>query len=140
MNTVDMFICLYSVASKGPIWKPNQFHGYSYVAIPDDDGRVHVAMPPPEYGGAASLTVLAEDHLPAVAGVIESDTFWEQVEEEGGEPFLSFNVDLKEGEIGPPDGNGDGFNLGWLMAGGGGALVLAALASAVVINRARGRL
>jgi hypothetical protein len=120
--------------------EPNQFHGYSYVAVPDDDGRVHVSMPPPEYGGTASLTALADGYLPAVVGVIETETFWEEAEEAAWEPFLSFDVDMERGELGPSgEDDGGGFDIGWLLlAGGGGVLVLAGLASAAVARRSGG--
>jgi hypothetical protein len=97
-------------------------------------------MPPPEYGGTASLTALADGYLPAVVGVIETETFWEEAEEAAWEPFLSFDVDMERGELGPSgEDDGGGFDIGWLLlAGGGGVLVLAGLASAAVARRSGG--
>ncbi len=103
---------------------PNQYHSYSYTAMPDEDGRVFVFMPPPEYGGTATLTALADGYLPKKIGEIEVESFWEQVDASDGEPFLSFEATLKEGEIGPDDG---GSSASWpLFAGGGLALVAVA--------------
>ncbi len=116
--------------------EPNQYQGYSYLATPDTDNLVHVAMPPPEYGGTAALTVLAQGYKPAIAGVIETETFWEDVEAGNGEPFLSFDVTLERGDITPSDGSG--VNIGWLLVGAGGVALMTAAGASFVVMRRRG--
>jgi hypothetical protein len=116
--------------------EPNQYHGYSYLATPDEDNLVHVALPPPEYGGTAALTVLAQGYKPAIAGVIEAETFWKDVEAANGEPFLSFDVTLERGDITPSDGSG--VNIGWLLVGAGGVALMTAAGASVVVMRRRG--
>ncbi len=113
--------------------EPNQYLGYAYITAPDEDGRVDVEVPPPQYGGSATLTVVAQGYMPAIAGVIDAETFWRQVDEGDGEPFLSFDVTLEQGDIVPPDGGG--VNAGWLLLAAGGVAVMAGGASVAVMRR-----
>jgi len=113
---------------------PNQHHGYSYTAMPDEDGRVFVAMPPPQYGGKATLTAIADGYRPQRLGEIETEAFWEQVDASDGDPFLSFEAALQEGEIGP---DGAGSSASWPLFAGGGLALVAVAGLGLGISRRR---
>jgi len=67
---------------------------YSYVTTPDDTGRVHVAVPPQSQGGSVMLGVVADGYEPAVAGVIDVETFWADVDLRGEDAAPTFTVAL----------------------------------------------
>lgn len=96
--------------------------GYSYVAYPDDDGRAHVVVPPPNVGGTVMLTAVADDHQPAAVGTIDVDRFWDDVEAAKGEPPVTFDVVLVPGAVGPRANTG----WPWLLLGVGAVLVVGA--------------
>jgi len=106
--------------------------GYGFLVRPDADGRVAVIPPPPGSGGNASLTVLADGYLPALAGVIEADTFWAAVDT--GPPGAlgpAFTVTMTPGTVTAPR---EAAPAGLLVGGGG---LAAAAAAALLLLRRR---
>lgn len=85
---------------------PYETHSYSYALEPLD-GTVALAVPPEDVGGSVTVLTLAEGHLPEVAGTVRAESFWKEARSRDYEPFLAFDVDLREGDVtldegGPP--------------------------------------
>ncbi len=73
--------------------------GYTYVATPDADGRVPVAVPDEGSGGEARILALADGHLPEVVAEIKADDFWTEARANPDESFMSFSVALQPGSV-----------------------------------------
>jgi len=114
---------------------PNEYRGYSYVTTPDANGRVYVAMPPPETDATATLVTLADGYLPAIAGRVEAADFWTQAEEHDGEPFLAFSVKMQPGTIEGRGPGGSNRTASLALIAGGALLTLGSVASVAVRRR-----
>ena len=96
--------------------------GYSHLEKPDAEGRVHVPVPGIEEGGTVMLGVVAAGYWPAIAGTIDIEAFWADVEARGDDAAPTFTVDLVPEEKGGALGTGI-----WpLVLGGGGILLILA--------------
>ncbi|MDO8670748.1 MAG: hypothetical protein Q7O66_04875, partial [Dehalococcoidia bacterium] len=73
--------------------------GYGYFFDPDPAGKVSLAMPPRESEATMILLMLADGYAPAVAAEIKSADFWAQADKSPGKSFLSYQVNLKLGEL-----------------------------------------
>ncbi len=79
--------------------EPNEAASYSYVADPDAEGKVPVAVPAEGSGGRVTLIATAESHLPDVVAELDEQSFWAEAREHAGESFLAYDVELEPGEI-----------------------------------------
>ncbi|MCL1593687.1 MAG: hypothetical protein M3132_04965 [Actinomycetia bacterium] len=68
--------------------------GYSYLATPDAQGRVHVSVPGTEAGGTVILGAVAAGYEPTIAGSFDIETFWADVEARGDDAAPTFAVNL----------------------------------------------
>jgi hypothetical protein len=79
---------------------------YGYVVVPDANGSVQLAVPPPGTGANVALVAVAAGHQPILVGSVEADTFWDDVEAHQGQAFLSFSATMQPGEFEIPTGDG----------------------------------
>ncbi len=109
--------------------------GYSYVASRDAAGKVHVAVPGVEGGGTVMLGVVAPGYQPTIAGAIDIETFWADVEARGNDAAPTFTVDL----VPEKDAGVLGSGVWPLVLGGGGLLlILAAILGWLTVRRRPG--
>jgi hypothetical protein len=99
---------------------PLEYTGYSYVTYPDDDGKVHVAVPPADIGGTVGLTAIADGYRPTAVGTLEVDRYWQEVEAAQGEAPVAFEVTFEPGAVGP---GGDAPVWPWVLTVAGAGLV-----------------
>jgi len=84
--------------------------------------------------GRKVLLALADGYKPQKVGEVDTEAFWEQVDASDGEPFLSFEAALEEGEIGP---DGAGSSSIWPLFAGGGLALVAVAGLGLGISRRR---
>jgi hypothetical protein len=106
---------------------PNS-ESYSYITTPDDDGKVHVNVPPDGQGGSVILGVVAPGYEPAIAGSIDVETFWADVDEQGDAAAPTFAVTLV------PERTGGSVGLGMSLVVVGMGLIVLVLATTVGIR------
>lgn len=122
---------------------PNEYSGYAYVTTPDDEGYVHVTVPPPEYEATVTLIAFDEGNSATrIIGEIDGAAFWDRVEANGGEPFLTFDAGGPAGSsVLPANDDGDGgSDLLWPLLGGAAAVVIVGFVGAYLAYRRRKRL
>jgi alpha-tubulin suppressor-like RCC1 family protein len=112
---------------------PNEYRGYSYSTVRDEDGRVYVAVPPPESGATVTVLAVAEGYLPSTVARLQAADFWEDAREHRGLPFLSYRATMQPGTVGAggpaadagpaggPDGSGEGAHVIGRTGGGRGS-------------------
>ena len=109
--------------------------GYSYLASRDAAGKVNVAVPGVEGGGTVMLGVVAPGYQPTIAGAIDIETFWADVEARGNDAAPTFTVDL----VPEKDAGVLGSGVWPLVLGGGGLLlILAAILGWLTVRRRPG--
>lgn len=109
---------------------PDNGAGTAYVAVPDADGRIVVAVPGEESDATVTILAVAPGKLPSIVDVIDPAAFWKEAAAHDGEPFLSLHVALEEGELSDGGGGSGGPPIGI-----GGALLGVGLGVAIIGRR-----
>lgn len=110
--------------------------GYSYLAAPDGEGRIVLAVPPSESGAVVTVMTVASGYLPAL-NEVDAASFWAQAAEHPGEPFLRLEAKLEPGELRVTAGGSRTAAPVVLLMAGGALIALAG--SAVLLRRRRVR-
>jgi hypothetical protein len=78
------------------------FESYGYAVELGPEGLVPLSLPPPEIGGVATLTVVANGYLPAVVGAVDATTLDEALAASPDQPAVSMTISLRTGTIEEP--------------------------------------